>query len=237
MAAGFRVATAALGAGRLIDGIGYRGKILCTLRLGFDGCRQTDCRLNVLSRESETLFPPLKTIDVTGPAVAPSAVVVDAMKLDIVTDRSGVESAMDEYDRLGQDVFLAKYGYKPAREYFVERDGKLYDSRRSRVVARVGSYIISALRGAPPAQTSPLRTKRAAALLEGISSLARIVSTWLETVRRLIPNLYPISLSAKPSTSCRSTSSSPGVSPAGASGPHGCSAVTSWATVNASAIA
>lgn len=40
-----------------------------------------------------------------------------------------VNAALDEYDRLGGEDFLAKYGFGPARDYFVIRDGKAYDSK------------------------------------------------------------------------------------------------------------
>lgn len=36
---------------------------------------------------------------------------------------------MAEYDEIGQGPFLAKYGYKPARSYFVEDKGRRYDSK------------------------------------------------------------------------------------------------------------
>src|SRR5262245_29727730 len=40
-----------------------------------------------------------------------------------------VRRALDEYDRLGADGFLAKYGYGRAKEYVVERNGRRYDSK------------------------------------------------------------------------------------------------------------
>jgi len=36
---------------------------------------------------------------------------------------------MAEFDRLGRAAFLAKYGFGPAREYFLEHGGVLYDSK------------------------------------------------------------------------------------------------------------
>jgi len=36
---------------------------------------------------------------------------------------------MAEFDRLGREQFLAKYGFGPAREYFLEHGGVLYDSK------------------------------------------------------------------------------------------------------------
>ena len=46
-----------------------------------------------------------------------------------LTSADAVQQALDEYDASGRDAFLAKYGYGPAKRYFVERDGKLYDSK------------------------------------------------------------------------------------------------------------
>ena len=46
---------------------------------------------------------------------------------DITYD--AVIEAINEYDRLGQDVFLREYGFHPAREYVLVHDGKSYDSK------------------------------------------------------------------------------------------------------------
>src|SRR5690242_15097260 len=51
------------------------------------------------------------------------------MSLALLTRPDAVHAAMDEYDALGRDAFLAKYGYKPAQSYFVERGGRRYDSK------------------------------------------------------------------------------------------------------------
>lgn len=40
-----------------------------------------------------------------------------------------VNAALDEYDKLGGAAFRAKYGYGEAKDYFVIRDGKRYDSK------------------------------------------------------------------------------------------------------------
>jgi len=39
------------------------------------------------------------------------------------------DRALDEYDELGQDRFLEKYGFRPARSYYLVRDGRRYDSK------------------------------------------------------------------------------------------------------------
>ena len=43
--------------------------------------------------------------------------------------RAQVLAAMDEYDRLGQEEFLAKYGFDRSRSYLLIHDGKSYDSK------------------------------------------------------------------------------------------------------------
>src|ERR1022692_3090392 len=56
-------------------------------------------------------------------------------RLTKLTDRQAVLDAMSEYDRLGRDVFLQKYGFGSAREYFLEHQGRLYDSKAITAVA------------------------------------------------------------------------------------------------------
>ena len=51
------------------------------------------------------------------------------MVLAELTDPTAVNRAMDEFDRLGRDAFLRKYGFGRSRNYFVERNGNLYDSK------------------------------------------------------------------------------------------------------------
>jgi len=51
------------------------------------------------------------------------------VSLSALTDRSAVLSAIAEYDELGREAFLARYGYSPSRAYFLEHDGKKYDSK------------------------------------------------------------------------------------------------------------
>lgn len=43
--------------------------------------------------------------------------------------RQSVEMALDEFDQLGRDEFLVKYGFGHARAYFVWRNGVAYDSK------------------------------------------------------------------------------------------------------------
>lgn len=51
------------------------------------------------------------------------------MTLPNLTSPGAVREAIREADTIGSDSFLAKYGYRPARTYFLEFDGKLYDSK------------------------------------------------------------------------------------------------------------
>ena len=46
-----------------------------------------------------------------------------------ITDRNSVIAAMDEFDRIGREAFLAKYSFGPALSYYLRRDGKRYDSK------------------------------------------------------------------------------------------------------------
>ncbi|GAB3173349.1 hypothetical protein [Streptomyces incanus] len=50
------------------------------------------------------------------------------MTLNEIT-RSAVLQAVAEYDRLGRDAFLERYGFGPSRSYLLEIDGKEYDSK------------------------------------------------------------------------------------------------------------
>lgn len=43
--------------------------------------------------------------------------------------KESVNRAVAEFRRLGREVFLAKYGFKPARDYFLIIDGEKFDSK------------------------------------------------------------------------------------------------------------
>jgi hypothetical protein len=58
------------------------------------------------------------------------------MRLSDLTDPAAVNAAMDEFDRIGRNDFLQKYGFGPSQTYFVRRGDKYYDSK-----AIVGSAI------------------------------------------------------------------------------------------------
>ncbi|MET8115553.1 hypothetical protein [Streptomyces prasinus] len=50
------------------------------------------------------------------------------MALNEIT-RSAILQAVAEYDRIGRDTFLERYGFGPSRSYLLEIDGKEYDSK------------------------------------------------------------------------------------------------------------
>lgn len=51
------------------------------------------------------------------------------MALNDLTSREAVLAALLEFDQLGRDAFLKKYGFSPAHSYLLEYDGKFYDSK------------------------------------------------------------------------------------------------------------
>ena len=51
------------------------------------------------------------------------------MALSDLSDRQAVLSALKEFDDLGQADFLTKYGFGPARQYFLLHGGSRYDSK------------------------------------------------------------------------------------------------------------
>ncbi len=51
------------------------------------------------------------------------------MSINLLTDRQAVLDAMAEFDELGRNAFLEKYGFGSAKSYFVQHDGKAYDSK------------------------------------------------------------------------------------------------------------
>jgi 5-methylcytosine-specific restriction protein A len=51
------------------------------------------------------------------------------MSLGDLTSRDAVLRAVAECDRLGRDAFLDKYGFGRARSYFLDYNGRRYDSK------------------------------------------------------------------------------------------------------------
>jgi len=57
------------------------------------------------------------------------------MNLSNLHTRETVIKAIREYDRLGREAFLSKYGFGKAREYYLLHEGKYYDSKAITAVA------------------------------------------------------------------------------------------------------
>lgn len=51
------------------------------------------------------------------------------MSLSDLTSSRAIDQALDEFDRIGREEFLEKYGFGRAREYFLRRGTVLYDSK------------------------------------------------------------------------------------------------------------
>lgn len=51
------------------------------------------------------------------------------MSLSDLSDPAAVRQALEEFDRLGRDEFLAKYGFGKSRRYMLVADGKRYDAK------------------------------------------------------------------------------------------------------------
>jgi putative restriction endonuclease len=46
-----------------------------------------------------------------------------------VTNPASILKAIDEFDRIGREKFLSKYGYRKGRAYYLAHNGQLYDSK------------------------------------------------------------------------------------------------------------
>jgi hypothetical protein len=68
------------------------------------------------------------------------------MSLRNLTDRAAVLQAIEEYDRMGVAAFLRKYGFGEAKSYFLEHEGKRYDSKA--IVGAAHAYQTGAPLGA-----------------------------------------------------------------------------------------
>ncbi|WP_395293691.1 HNH endonuclease [Kitasatospora hibisci] len=50
------------------------------------------------------------------------------MSIDDLTDADAVQTALKEFDSLGQEAFLKRYHYAESAQYFVQHDDRLYDA-------------------------------------------------------------------------------------------------------------
>jgi hypothetical protein len=62
------------------------------------------------------------------------------MVLSDIQSRKAVLDAVAEFDRLGRAVFLERHGFGHARRYFLDMDGRLYDSKAIVGVAHGYAY-------------------------------------------------------------------------------------------------
>ncbi len=51
------------------------------------------------------------------------------MSLGDITSRAAVLEAIAEFDRLGREAFLFKYGFGQARQYYLDYNDRRYDSK------------------------------------------------------------------------------------------------------------
>ncbi|MCF4122178.1 HNH endonuclease [Antribacter sp. KLBMP9083] len=59
------------------------------------------------------------------------------MALADLTDPEAVRRAIAEFDAIGRDTFLKRYGFDPAKDYFIVVDDKMYDSKAITGVAHL----------------------------------------------------------------------------------------------------
>jgi hypothetical protein len=62
--------------------------------------------------------------------------------------RPAILAAIEEFDSLGRDRFLSKYGFHPARSFYLVHNGKRYDSKA----------IVGAAHGRLPSGAAPLKS-------------------------------------------------------------------------------
>ena len=86
----------------------------CQLRCWSCGQRGLGCVLSALPGPTVRLVVPRRS--------------VGAVTLADVT-AAGVRAALEEFDRVGRETFLRTAGFGRARAYYLERDGRLYDSK------------------------------------------------------------------------------------------------------------
>ena len=51
------------------------------------------------------------------------------MAMADISSRKAILEAIAEFDQLGQEAFLSKYGFGRARAYYLEHEGRRYDSK------------------------------------------------------------------------------------------------------------
>lgn len=64
-----------------------------------------------------------------GNATLSTMIIMEPVPIADLTSREAVLSAIAEFDRIGREAFLEKYGFGPSRSYYLRHEGKLYDSK------------------------------------------------------------------------------------------------------------
>ncbi len=90
-----------------------------------------------------------------------------------ISSRSAVLSAVAECDQLGRHAFLEKYGFHPARSYFLVVEGRDYDSKA--IVGVAHGYQFPHLGPLPATQFSG-GAATVQPLLEGLGFEVRVVA-------------------------------------------------------------
>ena len=62
------------------------------------------------------------------------------MAIADIKKRKEILDAIAEYDQLGRDRFLEKYGFGPSRSYWLVHQGKQYDSKA--IIGAARGYLI-----------------------------------------------------------------------------------------------
>jgi hypothetical protein len=101
------------------------------------------------------------------------------MSLADLTSRDAVLAAIAEYDTLGQDRFLAQYGFHPARRYWLVHNGRRYDSKA----------VVAAAHGFQFPDAGPFR---AAEFSGGDATVARKLRSLGFSVENNMPGIRPL---------------------------------------------
>lgn len=89
---------------------------------------------------------------------------------EMIQHRESVLQSIEEFDRLGRDGFLDRYGYGPARSYFLVHEGNQYDSKA----------IVGVAYGYENPDEGPMAA-------EDFSGGAATVQGWLEDLGHCLP--------------------------------------------------
>jgi MoxR-like ATPase len=100
------------------------------------------------------------------------------MPLEALTSRDAVLAAIAEFDEVGRDEFLARYGFSPARDIVVLHQGRRYDSKP----------IVAAAHGHQHPELGPLRHTEFSG---GRPTIAKLQQLGFEVERLNAPGVVP----------------------------------------------